>query len=135
MKKEKVSLFLTEDESTFLDLIKFFDSVENIEHIFDIEFACGIETVDDKQKAIFLSDHLFTETEDEILEKYDGNVISHLFRINSTKKIIDVTVTPCRFDILYDPDYVQNNSQEFSDPKIITKGIPKEIHPKFFFID
>ena len=117
--KEKVSFYFTKHINELNGLAKFFGCVETAESAFGIEFAAGIEG----DNPVFLSDFFECgKSNDPLFEKYDGEVVAHIFRIGK-EKIIDTHSTGCRLDIMYDCDYREKGTEEFSNPKIVTRGI------------
>lgn len=120
--KEKLSFVLSNYNSDLESLVRTIGCYENVESVFGIEFAAGIEEVEGQQKIIFASDYLFTDKEDEFLDKYDGMVVSEYFRDKESKKIFNLNETGCRLDIMYDNEYRYTGSEEFFNPKIVTKG-------------
>lgn len=120
--KEKLSFVLTNTHSDLESLVKTVGCFEDVEKVFGIEFAAGIENTEQGEKIIFGGDYLFTAEEDAFLEKYDGMVVTEYFRDKDTKKIYNLHESGCRLDIMYDEDYRHNGNEEFSNPKIITKG-------------
>ena len=120
--KEKLSFVLSDGYSEYDNLIRCMGCVEEAEHVFGIEFAAGVEYEGDVKKILFASDYLFTDKEDEFLEKYDGMVVETYFRDKNTNKVYDLTEYGCRLDITYDDESRHNGNEEFSNPKIVTKG-------------
>lgn len=120
--KEKLSFVLSNYNSDLDSLVNTIGCYEDVESVFGIEFAAGIEEVNGQQKIIFASDYLFTDQEDQFLDKYDGMVVEQYFRHKDTKKLYNLNETGCRLDIMYDSDYRYNGSEQFSQPKIVTKG-------------
>lgn len=121
--KEKLSFEL--NNTTYSDydqLVRTLGCIEDVEHKFGIEFASGVEYEGENRKILFASDYLFTDKEDEFLNKYDGMVVEHYFRDKKTKQVYDLNEGGCRLDIMYDSDYRYNGTEEFSNPKIVTKG-------------
>lgn len=109
--------------SDFEDLVRFFECVEDAERHLGIEFAAGVEGEGDNQKPLFPKDFLFTDKEDEFLEKYDGKVIEHIFRDKTTKRVYDTKKKACRIDVVYDDEARWNGNEMYSAPKLVTRGI------------
>ena len=97
---------------------------EDVERVFNIEFASAIEKNGSEITVIFASDFLGTEKEDEFLEKYDGKVYQTIFRDKTTKKLYNSKLSNYRFDIVthenYE-DYHYTGMEKFTNPKIIKK--------------
>ena len=130
--KEKLSFVLTKKYSEIDSMIRIMGCFEDIEHNFGIEFAAGVEYINDEKKIIFASDYLFTENEDYFLNKYDGMVEKSYFREKDSKKVYNLNEAGCRLDIMYDDEHRYNGSEQFYNPKIVTKGFayPKSIGSK-----
>lgn len=120
--KEKFSYILSNSYSDFDRLVNTLGCVEEVERVFNIEFAAGIEYEGDNKKIIFASDYLFKDKEDEYLEKYDGLVEPLYFRDKTTHKLYDLNLSGCRLDITYDDQARYSGDEDFCNPKIITKG-------------
>lgn len=121
--KEKLSFELNNTiYNDYDELVRMLGCIENVEYKFGIEFAAGVEYEGDTKKILFASDYLFTDKEDDFLNKYDGMVEEHYFRDKKTKQIYDLNEGGCRLDIMYDSDHRYNGTEEFSNPKIVTKG-------------
>lgn len=120
--KEKLSFVLTNNYTDHEDMVRVLGCIENVEHEFKIEFAAGVEYDGENKKLLFASDYLFTDKEDEFLDKYDGMVVEQYFRDKNTQKVYDLNEAGCRLDIMYDSDYRYNGTEQFSNPKIVTKG-------------
>lgn len=110
--KEKVSFYLTNAQGELDAMARFFGNIEEIERIFSIEFAGGIEN----GVPLFYS----KVQEDVYLSKYDGEVVEYMILVGGNK-VVDARVKTCRFDITYDPDYRHNGSDKFSRPKVIIR--------------
>lgn len=120
--KEKLSFVLGGDYSDLDRLVNTLGCFEEVERVFGIEFAAGVEETPEGIKLLFGSDYLFTPEEDVFLDKYDGMVVSQYFRDKTTKKIYNLHESGCRLDIIYDDEHRYNGNEEFSNPKIVTKG-------------
>lgn len=121
--RTKHQFFLTPNHSDFDDLVRFFECVEYAEQHLGIEFAAGVEGEGENQKPLFPNDYLSTDNEDEFLEKYDGKVIGHIFRVNNTKRVYDTKKKACRLDIVYDDQARWSGNEAYSEPKLVTRGI------------
>lgn len=119
--KTKEYFLLNNGQDDFNSLVSYIGSVEDIEEIFGIEYAAGVEVEDDIEKVLFFSDYLDTDKEEDFLNKYDGKVEHTYFRIKDTGEIINLNEKGCRFEITRDAYYRYNGTPEFTDPKIITK--------------
>lgn len=120
--KRKLSFILSKYQSDLDSLVNTIGCYEEVERHFGIEFAAGIEEFDGKEHIVFASDYLFTDKEDEFLNKYDGMVVEQYLRNKQTKKIYNLNESSCRLDIMYDDEYHYNGGEQFYNPKIITKG-------------
>jgi hypothetical protein len=109
-KKEKRSFLINQYNNEFDDMVSFIGCVEDVERLFGIEFACAVEN----------GVPLFLSQSDEIIDKYDGEVIDTIFKYNG--KVVDTSVNPCRFEFLYNADAHRDGSEEFTKPKIIITG-------------
>lgn len=114
--KEKISFDIKED---FHHMIRVFQGVEEIERIFGIEFAAGVYD----GEIIFASDFLDTFQEDAFLEKYDGCVVENIFRINTTRKIVNLNEILCYAEVIHDAFYMYSGSDQFSSPKFKLKKL------------
>ena len=120
--KEELSFVLSKYNSDLDSLVRTIGCYENVESVFGIEFAAGIEEINGVPTIMFASDYLFTDQEDQFLDKYDGMVLEECFRDKDTKKLYNLNETGCRLDIIYDSDYHYTGGEQFSHPKIVTKG-------------
>lgn len=121
-KKTKKYFLLNNEQDIFNDLVRYIGSVEDVERIFGIEYAAGVEIENDIEKILFFSDYLDTEKEEEFLNKYDGKVENTYFRIKDSGEIINLNEKGCKLEITHDANYRYNGTEEFINPKIITKG-------------
>lgn len=105
------------------DLIKFFQSPEEAEHILGIEFAGGFEINLENQeiKSYFFSDYVNQENEDEYLDKYDGHVEARFIRKKKTAVAYDLNDYVCEISLVYNSEYQERGPDEFSKIKVVFK--------------
>ena len=118
MAKEKVSCFLSNSRGEIKELVKFFECIEGIEFAFNLEFAGGVEEGVPK----FLSVAQANGTEDDYLEKYDGEVIEYFVRLENGT-VLDTRKKPCRLDFAYNENYRHEGAEMITNMKIVTRGI------------
>lgn len=94
--KNKSSFYLDNLDTGFKELQDFMSGVENIERVFNVEFAAG----EKDGEFLFYSDFLNTEKEDMFLNEFDGFVLYSVFRYKN--KVINTSITPVIFEVYYD---------------------------------
>lgn len=115
--------YITKDDNQFLDMTRYFDSVENIEKVFNIEFACGLKDgnyvfIKDIFNVV-ISDDIDSEEfrkNDELLAEFDGKVIDTVFRYKG--KVYNCLKTGVKFEVDYWVD-----TGEYSKAKVKFRGI------------
>jgi hypothetical protein len=100
MAKHKVEIGFDASEKA----LEMFDCVENLEKLFGFEFSCG--------DGLFMSD---IESDDAMLEKYDGKVDWSLLR--KDRKLIQTSTIYLRCD--YDDEFQENGRPEFTNCKLM----------------
>ena len=115
--KQNLSYFITRHGSEISELKNLIGSYEEIENVFGIEFACGIED----GVPIFLSDIADTN-DDPRLKLYDGLVVEHIFR-REDEVVYDAHAKGCRFVVTYDEEHRVSGNNAFSNAKILNRGI------------
>lgn len=113
---ESLSFFISEAgdcPDDWKQMLTLFGSVEEIERVFGIEFACAIE----EGQPVFLSD------DEALLLRYDGCVEKAFFRYSETKKTLDTRIGLFRFDIAVDESARGKTASQFHNAKIVRQKL------------